>query len=72
MLSEFNALQNLAWLDEDGQIHSLQGKDGNGMMLGASAPSLESLAWLGKDGKVHHTEQSAASNGAPNLGSVGL
>ena len=62
-LSEFNALQNLAWLDEDGQITSIK----NGM-LGSSAPSLENLAWLGKDGKVHHTEQNAAMNGAKLLG----
>jgi len=62
-LSEFNALQNLAWLDESGHINSIQ----NGL-LGTSAPSLENLTWLGKDGKVHHTEQNAAMNGAKLLG----
>lgn len=63
-MSWYTSLQNLAWLDKDGKIHG--GQD-NGLLVGASAPTLENLAWLGKDGQVHHLEQDAASNGAPLL-----
>lgn len=67
-MSWYTSLQNLAWLDKDGKIHSVQDNGANGLpMLGASAPTLENLAWLGKDGQVHHLEQDAASNGAPLL-----
>ena len=46
-------LQQLAWLGEDGQIHSVnQPNDMNGVpLLGASAPMMG--AWLDEEGELH-------------------
>ena len=64
-------LANLAWLDRDGQIHTVQ-QPSNGMpLLGASAPmglDLQNLAWLGDDGQVHTVQQ--YQNGQHLLGAT--
>merc|ERR1712007_207910 len=41
-------LQDLAYLGEDGQVHTV--KKG---MMGAVRGGLQNLAWLGEDGQVH-------------------
>ena len=48
-------LQNLAWLGEDGQVHTVnQNSNGGPKMLGATyQPTFQNLAWLGEDNQVH-------------------
>ena len=54
-------LQNLAWLGEDGQVHTVkQLINGGPRLVGSAAPPmlgsaspLQNLAWLGEDGQVH-------------------
>ena len=41
-------LQNLAWLDQNGNVQSIKQQNGMGV-LGAAAP-FQHLAWLGENG----------------------
>ena len=53
--------QNLAWLGEDGQVHTVnQNSNGGPKMLGATyQPTFQNLAWLGEDGQVHKNNEHA-------------
>ena len=51
-------LQNLAFLGENGQVHTVNQNNqlGGRPMLGASMPpsmGLQNLAWLGENGQLH-------------------
>ena len=64
-------LQNLAWLDAQGNVHTVQehgqnaGLLGSGRppIIGAHAPSLENLAWLDSEGNVHTVNDHGRNTG---------
>lgn len=45
-LSDYSALQNLAWLDENGKVHK-----------NSESPNLQHLAWLDEDGNIHKNSE---------------
>ena len=68
-------LQNLAWLGENGQVHTVNQNNqlGGRPMLGASMPpsmGLQNLAWLGENGQVHTVNQNNQIGGRPMLGAM--
>ena len=75
MYSSDSSLQNLAWLDSEGNVHTVNDQNGRlvlgagrPQMLGAHAPSLQNLAWLGPDGKVHTVQENGQNAGLLGAG----
>tara|TARA_B110000285_G_scaffold200651_1_gene234668 strand:- start:590 stop:934 length:345 start_codon:yes stop_codon:yes gene_type:complete len=70
-------LQNLAWLGENGQVHTVNQNNqlGGRPMLGASMPpnvGLQNLAYIGENGQLHTKKNGMLGASSPMLINLGF